>query len=110
MAANNITLKTSYGDNERIPDNVRADYEWIRANRAALYAKYGKGVVWVYHQQVIGFGPTQAESERNARANLPTLTDIPDNSVITPVSAHLGPNRILRLRVVDDQAGHHDAR
>lgn len=99
--AKNLTLKIGHGKNEPIQENFLPDSQWIWSNREALYQQYGKGIIWVYQQRVLGFGTTMEEATNNARANLELLGDVPAGTVVRPVRGFLGPHSYpSRIRVV----------
>jgi hypothetical protein len=87
-------IKTSFKQEEPIPANIPADYQWLKANRDNLVEKYGTCLVVVYQQEVLATGETYAEAVANAEMSLPETPEI-----ITPIIKPIGYGS-LRLRQV----------
>jgi hypothetical protein len=87
-------IKISFKQEEPIPSNMPADYQWLKENRDSLVEKYGACLIVVYQQKVLGTGDTYAEAIASAETNLPETPEI-----ITPVIKPIGYGS-LRLRQV----------
>lgn len=90
-------IKTGYNQEETMPMNMPADFEWVKRNRDSLLEKYGSCLVVVFEQKLLAVGNTYDEAIRNAESNLPESPEI-----ITPVVKYISPNS-FRLRRVSNK-------
>jgi hypothetical protein len=79
---------------ERIPQHIIADHDWVHVHRDELIDKYGETYVIVYQQKVLGVGKSREEALTNAERNL--APDIDQIAVMVEWVGHRRP--LLRNR------------
>lgn len=73
-------LHLSYARDERTPENIFSDHDWVRGHREELLNQFGERFIVVYQEHVLGVGDTYEAAVQDAEHNLP-----PGDAEVTPI-------------------------